>query len=156
MSVSAGARDDLKRLGAWLGDLRVLLAVLLAIVVAAALVTVFGGRVESAPPALAPASYGGDDAYDPAAGSMLARWSRIAGPANIAGYSGDDLYDPATGARPAFALRSAPPALAPASYGGDDPYDPAAGSRPALYSHPPSAGYSGDDAYDPAAGGGAP
>jgi hypothetical protein len=148
MSASVGARRDLQRLVAWLGDLRVLVVGLLMVVLALILVTAFSGTAESAIAAVAPATLGGDDAYDPAAGSVLARLSRPAGLARAAGYSGDDLYDPAAGARPALGFGGAP-----RSFSGDDLYDPAAGSRPAWFSRPPSAGYSGDDAYDPAAGG---
>ena len=88
-------------------------------------------------------SLSGDDAYDPAAGSLAALFRR-SGSLNL---SGDDAYDPASGARPERAFRSAA-----VSISGDATYDPAAGSVPALFGQSWSS-YSGDDTYDPAAGG---
>ena len=148
-ATSAGIRHDLQRFGAWLGDLRVLLIGLLVVLLSVSLMTAWSGQERAAASHLARApSFSGDDAYDPAAGSLLALLTRFADGTHAASYSGDDAYDPAAGARPARAFLAAP-----RSYSGDDAYDLAAGSRPALFSRFTGGSYSGDDDYDPAAGG---
>jgi hypothetical protein len=150
LGTSAGIRQDLKQFVSWLGDLRVLLFGLIAVLLSVTLITALSGRGTDAMTLRSAATYSGDDLYDPAAGSVLALLSRSAGSARAVRYSGDDAYDPAAGARPERAFRSAGSA---ASFSGDDAYDLAAGSQPTLFANRARAvRYSGDDAYDPAAG----
>jgi hypothetical protein len=148
MGTSGALRRDLMRFGAWLGDLRVLLFGLLAVLLSVTLVTALAGRAADATLVRSAATMSGDDLYDPAAGSLLALLSRSSGSALAASLSGDDAYDPAAGARPELAFRAT---SSVASFSGDDLYDPAAGSLLALFGAR-AASYSGDDAYDLAAG----
>ena len=146
LGTSAGNRQNLRRSVSRLGDFRALLIGLLVVLLSVSLMTAWGGTQRAAADHLtSAASFSGDDAYDPAAGSELARLSQAA----WSSFSGDDAYDPATGARPAAAFHSAPQSLS-----GDDAYDPAAGSWLArLTNRARAISYSGDDAYDLAAGG---
>ena len=86
-------------------------------------------------------NYSGDDAYDPAAGALIASNARF-----VMNFSGDDAYDLAAGGEPAKT-----PMRYVNCFSGDDAYDPAAGG---LYYYEPTVRYlatfSGDDAYDPA------
>ncbi len=86
-------------------------------------------------------NYSGDDAYDPAAGALIASNARF-----VTNFSGDDdAYDLAAGGQPAET-----PVRYVNRFSGDDAYDPAAGG---LYYEPTVryvANFSGDDAYDPA------
>jgi hypothetical protein len=147
MSASATARMHLQKWAARFGDVRVLLAGLLLVLLSVALLAVLGGGAADAPLVPGETSYSGDDRYDPAAGSLLALLSRSSGNALATSLSGDDDYDPAAGARPETALYRADESLS-----GDDAYDPAAGSYPALLVRLSGGSLSGDDDYDPAAG----
>lgn len=101
----------------------ILVGVLLALALAFLSIAAAVGDDAGAPragPAVAWASYSGDDDYDPAAGGRPER-----SPALFGGYSGDDVYDPAAGSYPEQFV------VSPfGGYSGDDAYDPAAGGNP--------------------------
>jgi len=83
-------------------------------------------------------NYSGDDAYDPAAGALIASYARF-----VTNFSGDDAYDLASGGQPEDT-----PVLFVNRFSGDDAYDPAAGG---FYYEPTIryvSNFSGDDAYD--------
>ena len=84
-------------------------------------------------------SYSGDDAYDPAAGGLLAisvaAVSQQDGRSGATTLSGDDAYDPAAGGLPAISVAAAPQRITRSgatTWSGDDAYDPAAGGLPAI------------------------
>jgi hypothetical protein len=101
-----------------------------------------------------PASFSGDDAYDPAAGgtpelSVVARsLPQRAAPTAAATFSGDDLYDLAAGATPEISVAGSvwSSGSGIACILSDDEIAARDGWSVA-------GGYSGDDAYDSAAGG---